>query len=279
MIRFSCSDYTFPLLTRRQSLQLIRLLEFDFVDLGLFARSAELSPRLLVSNGEAFARSLKRDLSDAGLSVSDLFLQIGAHPGESAANDPSEAVRNTNRDVFRRSLDLCAELGCVHLTGLPGVWHQDASAEQDSLIAAEEARWRVQVANHAGIQYAIEPHIGSLCGSVASTQHLLSAAPGLTLTLDYGHFVAESEAPNAIHALLPFASHIHARGGAEGRLQASVAENEIDFADIMRSLRKMDYAGFIALEYVWVDWKDCNRVDNISETILLRRWLQELNDV
>jgi len=38
MVRFSCANYTFPLLTRAQMLQLLRLLEIEAMDLGLFAR-------------------------------------------------------------------------------------------------------------------------------------------------------------------------------------------------------------------------------------------------
>jgi len=88
--------------------------------------------------------------------------------------------------------------------------------------------------------------------------------------------VAAGEPSEAVHELLPFASHIHARSGASGKLQTLLSENEIDFASIIRSLHNRDYTGFIALEYVWVDWKNCNRVDNVSETVLLRRRLQEL---
>lgn len=277
-MRFSCSDYTFPLLSRRQSLQLIRLLEFDFVDLGLFARSPELSPKSLMEDGAAFTRSLKKDLADAGLGVSDLFLQIGSHPGESAANDPSSVVRQTNRDVFSRALDLCAELQCAHLTGLPGVRHEGVDASQDLALAAQEAKWRLDAAKQVRIQYAFEPHVGSICADVAGTRKLLESAPGLTLTLDYGHFVMAGEISESIHPLLRFASHLHARGGAKGKLQAVLAENEIDFAGIIQWLNRRAYSGFIALEYVWVDWEGCNRVDNVSETVLLRNKLWEFGD-
>ena len=30
------------------------------------------------------------------------------------------------------------------------------------------------------------------------------------------------------------------------------------------------YAGYIGVEYVWIDWEHCNEVDNLSETILFR---------
>jgi hypothetical protein len=39
-------------------------------------------------------------------------------------------------------------------------------------------------------------------------------------------------------------------------------------------LQQFGYQGFLTLEYVWIDWKGCNRTDNVSETVLLRRLLE-----
>jgi hypothetical protein len=53
-----------------------------------------------------------------------------------------------------------------------------------------------------------------------------------------------------------------------------VDENTIDFSGMLAGLHRPGYKGFLALEYVWVDWKGCNRVDNLSEAFLLRRVLE-----
>jgi hypothetical protein len=41
----------------------------------------------------------------------------------------------------------------------------------------------------------------------------------------------------------------------------------------LTGLQELRYGGFLAMEYVWVDWKGCNRTDNVSETLLLQRAL------
>jgi sugar phosphate isomerase/epimerase len=97
---------------------------------------------------------------------------------------------------------------------------------------------------------------------------------GLTLTLDYGHFVMANESSALVHELVQFASHVHVRGGAPEQLQTSVIENEIDFDGMLIGLTLRDFDGFLCLEYVWIDWNGCNRTDNVSETILLRRALE-----
>jgi sugar phosphate isomerase/epimerase len=271
---FSCADYTFPLLSRTQSLQLLRLLDFKFVDIGLFERNASYTTSELMSAPDDFIHGVKRDLAAVQLRPCDLFLQIGTEPAQSSANDPDPSVRARNRQVFEQALELCKAIRCDHLTGLPGVDHGDQRT--DLAVAVEEAVWRVRMCRDAGVVYSIEPHIGSICASVESTQQFLDQVEGLSLTLDYGHFVCAGEESRKVHSLLPFASHIHARGGSPARLQTSVADNTIDFAGMMSGLYSQGYAGKLALEYVWIDWQGCNLSDNLSETMLLRGELRKI---
>lgn len=276
MIHLSCSDYTFPLLPRAARLQMVRLLDLQFINLGLFERNAGLKPSQLAADPKGFTRKLKGELRRTGLRVSDVFLQIGLEPSIAAANDPSPRVRARNRKVFLQALDLCSALGCDHLTGLPGVRQPQATEADDIFLAQEVAAWRTQKAAEVGVKYAIEPHIGSICSDVKTTRALVEAVHGLTLTLDYGHFVATGVSSSEVHSLLPFASHLHARCGAPGKLQTSLGENTIDFDGIVRRLCALQYRGSIAVEYVWAEWQQCNRVDNVSETLLLRCRLEQM---
>ena len=70
--------------------------------------------------------------------------------------------------------------------------------------------------------------------------------------------------------LIAHASHFHARGARPGRLQASFKENVIDYGRVLDVMRQVGYAGYVGVEYVWIDWEHCNEVDNLSETILMR---------
>jgi sugar phosphate isomerase/epimerase len=273
MFRFSCADYTFPLLPRAERFSLLKLLGFHYVDVGLFERNEGLQPSRLATAPRAFTRKLKSELARCNLRVSDVFLQTSPDPSVAALNNPNRKVRSQNRSRFKLGLDLCKALDCTHMTGLPGVRHRGAKLADDVARAVEEASWRMKTAAAAGVCYSIEPHVGSLCADIRNTRRFLDAVPGLTLTLDYGHFVYAGARSQAVHSLLPFASHVHARGGATRRLQTSVEENQIDFAGMVRLLHERSYKRFIAIEYVWTDWKQCNSTDNVSETILLHRSL------
>jgi sugar phosphate isomerase/epimerase len=274
MINFSCADFTFPVMDRGAALRLVKLLGFSHVDVGLFARSSHFSPLDLQASPRSYTAQVVEDLEAAGLAVSDVFLQMGGDPADCSANDPSAMQRQLNQEAFSQAIEFCIALGSKHLTGLPGVFQSGVSNQDNITLAAEEAAQRVAACSKANIVYAIEPHVGSICPEVASTKAFLENVPGLTLTLDYGHFVMAGESSAQVHSLLSHASHVHVRGGAAGRLQTSVKENAIDFPGMLSGLVRVGYEGFLALEYVWIDWNGCNCTDNVSETLLLRSALE-----
>jgi len=275
-LKFSCADFTFPLLPHAKVLDLLQLLEIKGVDLGIFQDRSHHYPSDILRDPKAAARKLGKELQSRQLEAADVFLQTGAEPPIAAANDPCADIRKQNRASLTGMIDFCNELGATHLTGLPGVLHADVATEDDRQRAIEETAWRVEACRKAGISYAIEPHVGSILADPESTLRFLEAVPGLTLTLDYGHFIYQGMSNDSVHCLLPHASHFHARGGAKGALQSTVKDNTIDFAAVLKGLAQANYQGWICLEYVWVDWEGCNRTDNISETLLLRQKLLEL---
>lgn len=272
-MKFSCADFTFPLLPHGKALQLIKLLDIDAVDLGLFEDRSHHNPSRIAAAPEAEARQLRETLDRIELVPSDVFLQMGAEPALRAVNDPDLALRAGNREIFSAILKFTAELGCAHLTGLPGVFHPGSDPERDLDLARQETAWRVGEAEKRGLAYAIEAHVGSILVEPRQVLNFLADVPGLTLTLDYGHFVYQGIENDAILPLLPHASHIHVRGGAPGKLQSTMAENQINFPSIRAELGALGYGGFTCLEYVYVDWEGCNRTDNVSETLRLMRAL------
>src|SRR5438093_156743 len=76
------------------------------------------------------------------------------------------------------------------------------------------------------------------------------------------------------HPLIPYAGHFHARQGAPGMLQAPHDQGTIDYADIVRRLSQAGYAGRLCVEYTWQEWRGCNRLDVVSESIILRDQLR-----
>ena len=275
-MKFSCADFTFPLLPHDGALQLIKLLGINAVDLGFFSGRSHLQPEHVQGNVAGAAKTFRARLDELGLELADVFLQTSEHPAGLPANHPDQAVREKTREFMKLAIEFAINAGARHITGLPGVSHAGVSDGDSRRRAAEESSWRAAEAAKAGLVYSVEPHVGSICPSPETTLEFLRQSQGVTLTLDYGHFIYQGMSNESVHPLLSHASHFHARGGAPRQLQSTVKDNTIDFAAIPRELKRLNYRGYLCLEYVWVDWEGCNRTDNVAETLLLKAQLSKL---
>jgi sugar phosphate isomerase/epimerase len=272
--RLACADFTFPLLPHASVLQLIAMLEFEGVDIGLFENRSHLWPsREFEQLGES-ARRLKQQLDAHGLVAADVFLQLDLDFTPYAINHPEAARREHARDAFVRTLEYAALAGARHVTTLPGVAFDGASPAGDWQRAVDELCWRVEQARRFEIVFGVEPHVGSIVPHPRLAAELVAQVPGLTLTLDYTHFVRLGMADAEVEPLVPLASHFHVRGARPGRLQTAFKDNAIDYARVLEVMRASGYAGWLGVEYIWLDWERCDECDTISETILFRDHLR-----
>jgi len=274
--KFACADFTFPLLPHKDTLQLISMLGFEGADIGLFEERSHLWPSREFADVGASARRLKRQLDNQGLKAADIFLQMAEDFTPYAINQPDAGRREKTRDWFLKTLDYAAECGCGHVTTLPGVHFQTESYEDSFARAVEELAWRVGQAKNYNIIFGVEAHVGSIVSDPVSAERLAKQVPGLTLTLDYTHFTRLGMPDSAVEPLVRYASHFHVRGAREGRLQERFAQSTIDYKRVFEVMQQTGYAGWIGIEYVWIDWEHCNECDNLSETILFRDFLEEL---
>jgi sugar phosphate isomerase/epimerase len=275
-LKLACADFAFPLLTHEQSLRLISMLGFGGVDIGLFDGRSHLWPSREFQDIDRSAAALKRVTDGLNLQVADVFLQTAPDFRPYAINHPEAVPRQLARDWFTKTLEYTAACSCSHVTILPGVHFESESPEQSFSRAVEELTWRVERAQSFGIALGTEAHVGSLAPDPTSAKRLAESVPGLTLTLDYTHFTRAGMADDAIEPLLAHASHFHVRGARTGRLQAPFKDNVIDYRRVLNGLKQAGYAGWLGVEYVWIDWEHCNECDNLSETILFRDFLRSL---
>ena len=272
----ACADFTFPLLPHAKALSLIRLLEFDGVDIGLFEGRSHLWPSREFQHLEKSAAALKHQLDDLGLACADLFLQTDPDFVPYAINHPDPARREVAADLFRRTLEYAHLAGAGHVTVLPGVLFPEEPAAASWERMTRELTWRVAASREAGIILGVEAHVGSIASTPEKALALVTSVPGLTLTLDYTHFVRNGLPDTSADPLCAHASHFHVRGARAARLQTSFKDNVIDYRRVAGVLAAAGYQGWLGVEYVWIDWEGCNECDNVSETILFRDFLRTL---
>jgi sugar phosphate isomerase/epimerase len=273
--RLACADFTFPLLAHDKVLDLIAALELDGVDIGLFEGRSHLWPSREFANLKGSARTLRNKIADRGLKPADVFLQLDPDFVPFAINQPDEERRQHARDQYLRTLEYAVELGSPHVTTLPGVYFENVEPTADSWQRSQdELAWRVEQANAHDILFSVEAHVGSLAPNPTEALRMVRGVRGLTLTLDYTHFTRNGLPDAEIEPLVEHATHFHVRGARKDRLQASFKDNTIDYARVLEIMRRCGYAGYLGIEYVWIDWEHCNESDNLSETILFRDFLR-----
>jgi sugar phosphate isomerase/epimerase len=273
-LKLACADFTFPLLPHDHVLDLIAMLEFDGVDIGLFEGRSHLWPSKEFKSPAKSGNRLRRKLTERGLRCADVFLQMNPSFVPYAINHPEAARRRRARDWFLKMLDYATAADAKHVTTLPGVRFETEAPSVSWRRTCDELAWRVAQAERQGIVFSVEAHIGSIAPEPKAALRLVRDVPGLTLTLDYTHFTRIGRPDSASEPLVAHASHFHARGACKGRLQSALPQNAIDYARVLRAMRKANYRGYVGVEYVWTDWEHCNEVDNLSETIQMRDFLR-----
>lgn len=277
-MRLSCADYTWPLLPHAAVLDLISALDCDAVDLGFMALRSHVRPEAAHGAVAVTAGAIRERVESRGLAVADVFAIPYTDFETRSANNPDPADQERSLEFFRDAMQFSKLVGSPGLTTLPGVlFAGDTFGAALNRSVAGLSR-RVELAAARGLALSVEPHTGSLIDTPDKTRELLDRVPGLQITLDYAHYVYGGVTQDEIDPLLPFARHLQCRPGRPGGLQVTVAEDTIDWARVVVALNAQGYRGYLGLEYTWQEWLDCNRVDTVGESILLREKLRAADD-
>lgn len=268
-MKLACADFTWPLLAHADVMRLIRMLDIEAVDLGIFGGRSHVRPEMAREDIPMWSGVLKERLAQAGLELADFFFQPVDFE-TMAVNHPDTKQQEAARAAFFDMLEMASRLGAPGMTMLPGVRFDDESWDDSVKRSSEGLKWRVDEAAKRGIRLSVEGHLGSNVDTPEKVAHLVEITPGLELTLDYTHFTYQGIPDSEVEPLLRYARHFHCRGAAFKRLQTSFADNTIDYGRVIERMRELAYDGYFAIEYVWQDWEDTNKSENVSETILFR---------
>lgn len=278
-MRLACADYTWPAVDHRTALDLVAGLGFSGVDIGFFAGRSHVRPEHLAESGtDRLAGRLRERTEARGLAVADVFVQLAEDFTRYAPSHPDAGVRDEAVRLLQPCLDFAAALKAGGVTVLPGIAHRDEPWQASADRAAATLQAMVRSAADRGLRLSVEPHVESLIDTPARAATLVGSCPGLALTIDYAHFVSNGAAEDEIEPLLPHVRHVQARGGSPVLLQAASADNTIDWARLVRGLAAIGYDGWLTTEYVWSEWRGCNKVDTVTETVWLRDTLRDALD-
>ena len=255
-LRVACSSWSFAILPLKRAAKIIRALGFDYVDVG-FSHIDLGTSRSPFEQGRGLSRWLKSE----GLALSDLFPLLLFD-----TNDPDAGHREQNRSFFERVIGFASGAGCPGITIKPGM-RQKGEEEQGWRVCVDVLGEYCALAKKAGLRLSVEPHVESIIERPRRARELVSAVEDLRITLDYSHFLALGCLIEEVKILHPYVAHLHIRQARKGRLQSSATDGTIPLSQILGQLVSAGYSGVISLEYQNSEWKQCNDIDVISETV------------
>jgi D-psicose/D-tagatose/L-ribulose 3-epimerase len=237
-------EYEFP-----RQCALAAGLGYDGIELAPFTLSD--TPHKLAPAAISVAR---RAAADAGIAISGLHWLLIKPEGLSLTSDDA-ALRATTRDVMRRLIDLCAELGGAYLVhGSPAQRQLPANNAAQARAWVEDAFAAAgDAAAQAGVTYCIEalaPRLTNCFNSVAEAAELVRrlGLPALRTMLDSAAAtLSEAEAPAALLTRwLPsgLIAHVHLNDAN----QRGPGQGPDRFAPVLQALMQAEYAGWIGIE-------------------------------
>jgi sugar phosphate isomerase/epimerase len=276
MMELTCTSFSFPLLSFEDSAKAIALIGIPKIDVGAHQGSCHIQPSEIEESPGEVADRINRAVGAAGLRVSDMFATFGEGFRDRPVNSLLASEREANQRRMRALVRAARGVGASGISLLPGVVWDEIGRERSFELAVRELARLVPVAHDAGLRFSVEAHLDSVAETPELALALVQQVPGLQLTLDYSHFIANGYEPEDVHPLVPHAGHFHARQARHGHLQESQRSGTIDFADIVARLKAAGYAGDICIEYTWQEWRGANNVDVMMESILLRDQMRQL---
>jgi sugar phosphate isomerase/epimerase len=265
-------SWSFPHLDLPAACRHAATLGYDALDLGSgdLGGPARLDVPAVLAD-DTFPERARRAASDTGIVYTDYFVGL-----PHAVNDPDPGHAAENAETFRALVPPLLAAGVPGVTFSPG-FYADRSWEDAFATAAASLHEMVAIAG-PNLRVSIEPHVESVTDTPERTRDLLAIVPGLTLTLDYSHFVAAGYDEAAIEPLTRHAGHVHIRQARPGELATEVARGAIDVKQLIERLLAEGYGGAIAIEYVSHPWHGQDRIDAVTENAAMLAQVRSILD-
>jgi sugar phosphate isomerase/epimerase len=260
-MQIACHTWAYNNLTLEDAVGTIARLGFRHVDLGT---GPHLNTDRAAAYPDAEASNILRLLEQLDLTVTDLYIMLPR------INAPDPAQREAQLTLFERLVPFALALETPGITITPGVIHKDGV--DHGLARAVPALLRmVQAVEDTDLRLSFEPHMDSVAERPEPAMLLLEAVPGLSVTLDYAHFVCQGIVRREIEPLMEHVAHVQIRQAKRGILQTPHDEGTINIPQLLQDLQQHGYRGALTVEYMTTfGWHGMREVSISNETVRTR---------
>jgi sugar phosphate isomerase/epimerase len=269
-IRIACSTGVRSTESLERACALVHTLGFALVD-PLAMEGWHIKPSRLVQDPAAEAARLRAVLERNQLACAAINLGF-AH--NLARCTPKQLA--VNLDVVRGACLLAQAAETSILTvGTGSTGEADRRAPVQRLVErlSDLLAQVVAVAAQSGLTVALETHAGSVAVYPEVACELVARCPGLKLTYDPSHFVADGVPLDETLDLLPLAAHVHLRNARVGHFQERMDKGALDLPWMVDQIVDSGYRGAVSIEYI----QDCGGIaegyEVADETLALKQLL------
>ncbi len=261
-LHIACHAWAYNNLSLEEAIGTIARLGFRYIDLG---SGPHLDVNRAAAYPEAEAETILQLLDKFALTLTDLYLML-PH-----INSPDPAKRERQLTLFERLIPFAEALGTPGVTISPGIIHKE-DGQDHSLARSVPALLRMlQAAEDTALRISFEPHMDSVAQKPEQALLLLSAVPGLSLTLDYAHFVYQGVVWREVEPLMEHVAHVQIRQAKRGVLQTAHDDGTINLSQLVQHLYEGGYRGTLAIEYMTTfGWHGMQNIRISRETVLTR---------
>lgn len=274
MIGISCHSRNFGDGTPDEIFAFISKLGYEYIDVDSVGTIRQED---VITNPDK-AADQTRELSEKyGIKTAEYFLGGVMVDGKAfSPSSPQIQLRDKMYANFDRICRYSKNAGFLSVMGSCGSLHKELGYERSFENAAEVLGKMVEIAAGYGMVFNVEPNRRSLLDSPQKAIDMVKRVEGLKYTVDFLHYQINGFAQEDTARLLKYAGHMHARQACTGWGKCPVEFGEIDYDNIIKRLRGLNWHGIIATEF-WAD-PDTEAAGSspIDQNIVMRYQLKSL---
>ena len=234
----------------------IKALGFRYAD-PLAIEAWHVKPSRLAIDAEAETDTVRATLEKYGLKC--VAINLGFTKNFTMCSDDEHIV---NLDVIRGMCTLAHALDTRIATVGPGGISGDEDRRAILNRIVSRLKDAVEIAGEQGVTLAVETHAGAIVVQPGASREMLDRVPGLTLTYDPSHYIAEEIPIEETLDLIAKSSHAHLRNARVGHFQETMAKGRLDIGWMVDRMIAAGYEGAISIEYI----EDCGALKEGYDT-------------
>lgn len=249
MIKIACSTGVRSTESLDVACQMVAEMGFRYVD-PLVMQQWHVKPSRLAADAAEEAEHVRTVFDSHGLTCA--ALNLGFVHNFTTCTDEEHRV---NLKVIEGACLLARTLGTSIITVSPGGMGDE---ERHVILDRISARLNeaLAIGVREGMTLALETHAGAIAVQPDAARALLARCPGLMLTYDPSHYVAEEIPVSETLDLLKSAAHVHLRNARVGHFQERMHKGGLDMPWMIDQIIASGYEGAISIEYI----QDCGGI-------------------